>query len=77
MPKYYIEIPYTGKLMVEITAESEEAALDIIYENDRDKLEELDCVEYADIEEEYHEKVVEGNVFHGVLSRLDITKLED
>lgn len=77
MPKYYVEMPYTGKLMVQLEANSQEEALTIIYNtSSQEELEDLECVSYVDVEEELHEEIVEGNVFHGILNRLHIEECE-
>lgn len=77
MPKYYIEIPYTGKLMIEIEANSEEEALEKIYETDPKELDKLDCVDFVEMEEAYHTKVIQGHVYYGVLDKMSVKVIED
>lgn len=79
MKKFYIEIPYTGVLKVEVRAESLEEALEKIYENDRNDIinDKVEDISFVDIEEDYHEKVVEGNVFYGTQNDLRYEELDD
>jgi hypothetical protein len=77
MPKYHIEIPYTGKLTVEINTNSEEEALEMIYSTDKSELEILDNVDFTEVEEEYHKIIVEGNIFYGVLNKRKIEIIQD
>lgn len=77
MPKYHIEVPYTGKIVIELEAESAEAALDIIYQTPREDLEKNEQVSFAEVEEDYHTQIVQGQVFNGVLNRRIVKELEE
>lgn len=68
MKKFYLEIPYTGVLKVEVDAESKEDALQKVYEADREKIfnGEVEDILFVASEEDYHEKIVEGDRFFGV-----------
>ncbi|MGG3890311.1 hypothetical protein [Metabacillus fastidiosus] len=79
MKKYYIELPYTGVLKVEVNAESEEAALERIYETDREKIYngEVDDIHWIESEEDYHKQIIQGNVFLGIQNEMHIEEVED
>lgn len=77
MPKYHIEVPYTGKIVIELEAKTEEEALEFIYQTPREELEKNKLVSFAEVEEDYHKEVVQGNVFYGVLNRRVVEEFED
>ena len=64
MKSYYVTIPITGYVFVDIQAESEDEAKEKAFNSDF-------CSN--DIEEwSTHEKIVEGNVFYGMQNEIDI-----
>lgn len=63
MKKYYVSIPITGKLLIEVDAESKDDAIKSAFE--QADLKHLD-------EWETHMEVCKGNVFYGVLSEVDV-----
>lgn len=63
MKKYYVQIPITGYLDVEIDAGDKESAIEKAFEIGT--LEDL-------LEWEMHEQIIQGNVFHGLLNEVDI-----
>jgi hypothetical protein len=77
MATYIVHIPVTMDLVVKVEASSEEEAkqmafdADINFEligEDKDK---------ADISEvEYHEQIVNGNVFYGVINEIEVEELD-
>jgi hypothetical protein len=79
MSKFYIEIPYTGVLKVEVNAETKEDALQKIYDADREKIynNEVEDIYWVESEEDYQKKVVQGNVFYGIQNEILIEKLEE
>lgn len=79
MKKFYMEIPYTGVLKVEVDAASKEEALQKVYEADRERIYngEIDDIQWLESEEDYHNKIVEGNVFHGIQNQRVIEEIED
>jgi len=63
MKKYYVSIPITGKLVIEVDAESKEDAIESAFQQaDLKHLEEWEA----------HTEVCKGNVFYGVLSKVDV-----
>lgn len=79
MAKYYIELPYTGVLKVEVDAKTKEEAIRKIYDAEREKIMngEVEDIYWVELEEDYHKKVVEGNIFHGIQNERHIKELED
>ena len=77
MPNYYIEAPIVVRLMVEVKAESKEEALNKLYADTPLSLDYPDeQFEYVDAEWELYDKVVEGNVYHGMINELHIEEVE-
>ena len=67
MPRYAISMPVTGFIYKEIVADSEEEATE--------KFRELD-LKTEDIEDwDICEKIVEGNVFHGMQNEVNIEQV--
>lgn len=63
MNKYWVTIPITGKLVVQVEAESKENAIELAFNK----------ADLEDLEEwETHTEVCKGNVFYGVCSRVDV-----
>ena len=79
MKKYYVEIPVTMKLMVSVEAETKEEAVEKIFEGDISLETSYDGNKFGfvDIEWEIHEKVVEGNVYHGVINEIYVQEDHD
>lgn len=79
MPTYYMEVPVLMKLMVEVKADSKEAAKETMYEGHleiepKDISDRFNCIDY---EWEAHEKVVQGNVYNGSINQIHIEEVED
>lgn len=79
MSKYYIELPYTGVMKVEVVAETKEEALSKVMEADKVNAqiisnEDIECIE---TEEEYHELIMQGSSFTGVQNKLYVEKIEE
>lgn len=69
---YFVACPFTGSLVVEVEAESEEDAY-----HKADELvgqEGFDAGEIAEME--FHTIVCEGNIFRGVLNEREIAEFE-
>lgn len=78
MKRYYVEVPITGKIMVELQAENDEEALKKVIDCPYvEELNKRDDVNYADFMWEVAEVLVEGNVFYGELDRAYVKELED
>lgn len=61
MKTYYVEVPITGTINIEVQASSEQEAIEKALESDDLKTENI-------TEWEAHEHVIQGNVFYGSLS---------
>lgn len=70
MPKYSVQIPITGYVIVEVEAADEKEAIQKAFESDE--------LSKTDIEEwETHEHVCEGNVFHGSVNDASAELIKD
>jgi len=73
MPSYHVFLPFTGSFFIEVEADSEEAAKDAAFERDI-----LLEAEGAEIHEwDTHKHIVQGNVFYGVQSEIEVEPAED
>lgn len=65
--RYYVQIPLTAVVGVEVEATNEKEALEVAIES----------ATLNDIEEwDMHEIVCEGNVYHGLINRYEIEEIE-
>lgn len=68
MANYRLKVPFTGYVEVGIVADNEEDAERNVFESDLD---------FSDaVEVEFHNKIVQGNVFYGVLNELEIEEVD-
>jgi hypothetical protein len=71
MKLYSVDIPFTGYVTIEVEAENEKDAEEIAYEQ----------VSADDLDEsatfEFHKRIVRGNVFYGVLNKIEATLQDD
>jgi hypothetical protein len=78
MKRYNIRLPFTGYFVVEVNAESEEEAVtkarqNVSFDDDEEPTKDF----FFEIGEwDVHDKVVEGNFFHGILSKIEIEEEE-
>ena len=73
MPSYRVFLPFTGVFFFEVEADSEEAAKDVAFEKDITL-----GAEGAEIYEwDTHKHIVQGNVFYGVQSEIEVEPAED
>jgi DNA-binding LytR/AlgR family response regulator len=79
MKKFYVELVYTGVLKVEVEAESKDEVLEKIYNADREKIIDgkVDDIDWIESEEDYHEKIVQGDRFFGIQNESYFEELED
>lgn len=65
--RYYVQIPVTGVIGVEVKAANKEEALEVA----------LESATLTEIEEwETHETVCKGNVFCGLLNQYEVEEVE-
>lgn len=68
MKTYSITMPITGYIHKEVEAENEAQALDLFYS--------AQDLTINDFEEwDMHEKIVEGNIFHGMINAMTIEEV--
>ena len=63
MRKYWVTVPVTARICVEVEAEDRESAIDKAFDEGT-----LDDIE----EWEMHEQIVDGNVFYGLINEIDV-----
>ena len=69
MKTYGITMPVTGFIYREVKAESPNQALELFYSG-------VDLTK-NDIEEwDIHEKIVEGNIFHGTINEMTVEEVQ-
>ena len=67
MKNFAVSVPIAGFIYIEVEAENEEEAKQKAFESDAG---------VRDIEEwDMHEKIVEGNIFHGSLNEIEIEEI--
>ena len=74
MKNFMVEIPFCGKLTVNIEAENEKEAIKLAFENTDFSLKLINQNEKYDYEiEEWgtFEKIIEGNVSHAILNEVE------
>lgn len=79
MGKYYVEVPVLMKLTLEIEAENKDEAVDKMWQADicMTPTTEKEDIEVLDYEWDMYEKVVEGNVYHGTINGIYVSKSDD
>lgn len=65
--RYYVQIPLTAVVGVEVEATNEKEALEVAFES---------TTLHDVVEWDLHEKICEGNVFHGLINRYEIEEIE-
>ena len=80
--RFTIDVPVTVRVTVEVIADSEREAIDIIEEEGFEiKAESHETpgtnTEVVDWEWEMHEQVTQGNVYYGVINRMTVVEEED
>ena len=65
MKNYYLEIPITGIIAIEIEAETEQEAIKKAF----DEITIDDILEW-----EAHENITQGNVFYGMLNSINVNQ---
>lgn len=70
MKKYTVKVPIVAVCYVEVEAENEQEAIDMAFESDDLKLENVD-------EWEPLEHIVEGNVLHTYNGDVEVEEMED
>ena len=70
MKKYTVKVPIVAVCYVEVEAENEQEAIDMAFESDDLKLENVD-------EWEALEHIVEGNVVYTYNSDIEVEEMED
>jgi len=78
MGSYYVEIPIVLKLMVSIEAESREDAREKVLNSDinidiNDEKKEFESIDY---EWDIYERIVQGNVYYGIINEMSIEEDE-
>ena len=69
MPTYSILVPFTGSMFVEVEADSPADAKEVALEAEFN----INNVH----ELEFHDHVVKGNVFYGVLNSMEVELIDD
>ncbi|BAY20761.1 hypothetical protein NIES2100_05050 [Calothrix sp. NIES-2100] len=69
MATYIVRVPFTGYVSVKIEADNEQDAIRNALESDID-------VNDAD-KIQYHGQIVKGNVFYGVLNKIEVEECVD
>lgn len=72
MSTYRVSMPLVGVVTLEVEAENEEIAIERFYEEFKD-LDDENCYSEWD----FCEKIVSGNVFHGMQNEVDVIKIND
>jgi hypothetical protein len=64
---FYVEIPVVLKLMVGVTAKTEEEAIEKVFDSRIaiDVVDDGETLNWVEHEWEMHDKIVQGNVFYG------------
>lgn len=78
MKKYHVEVPVVMKLMVGVEAENEDEAVNKVFNgeitfNPTFDENEFDFVDY---EWDMYQKIVEGNVFYGMINNVHVEEEE-
>jgi len=69
MARYNVRVPYTGYVEIEVSAKTEDEAKEIAFD--------LADIDRDDGECEFHFCVTNGNVFHGLLDKIDVEEIEE
>jgi hypothetical protein len=79
--EYWIEQPFTGVVKVLVKAENEEEAIGKLYEQSVfdlvDQKSKDKDVYFEEIEWDYTDKIISGNVFHGIQNERFIEEEKD
>ncbi len=71
MKRYQVSLPFTGYFLLEIEASSADEAKEIAFDKSLSLSEDIHLIG----EWEIHDKVVEGNVFHGTLNSVEVEEM--
>lgn len=72
MPSYHVFLPFTGVFFLEVEADSKDAAKDAAFEKDIELKAKGAEVHGWDT----HKHIVQGNVFYGVQSEIEVKPAE-
>lgn len=76
MGMYNVEVPVTVRVKISVRADSAEEAKEKVFDEafQLEVTDEKDNYDMLDWEWEMHEKIVQGNFFHGLLNEVEIEK---
>lgn len=74
--KYTVELPFTGVAAILVEAESKDEAIEMAMNTDM-RIQFPNTKNAWCDECEYHEKIVEGNIFFGVQNEIEVTEEDE